>query len=352
MDGKNKHILEIHQREGTLYKIEQKLGDSYIVHGKHILVLKFTNVEGIYWDQNRQYYKARYIQNLRVHDKCFQHNKSLMLDETLQTKLYEEAEHFLAEKGKESGYNKGSDIIEISIENYFKLPNNMKKILYGFKQEVEFEHKVIDLDPYMLGLWLGDGTTSQSSITNKDKIIIDYIYNYANSNNLRVSAINKTNEDCKTYYIAGTPINTFLNSLKKYNLIGNKHNTREIRLKVLAGLMDSDGHMQNNMYEIAQKSDKLTNDIMTLSRSLGFRTSNCKREKKCYKPNGEIAPGMYNIMLISGRKLGEVPVLLDYKKANPIKEVDRVTEHGIGKYVGFQIEGDCRFLAPDFTVWA
>lgn len=80
LDGKEKHIIEIHQGQGKLYEIEQKLGDNYIVNGEHILVLKFTNAEGIFWDPRRKYYRARYIQNLRLHDKCFQHDKSIPLN--------------------------------------------------------------------------------------------------------------------------------------------------------------------------------------------------------------------------------------------------------------------------------
>jgi len=107
------------------------------------------------------------------------------------------------------------------------------------------------------------------------------------------------------------------------------------------------------MYEIAQKSDKIAEGIVFLAKSLGFRATCKKREKKCYKPNGEIVPGMYNIMTISGENLKNIPLLLDYKKANSNPNKNRlltkitVKEHGVGEYVGFQIKGDGRLLAPD-----
>src|SRR5439155_12780716 len=131
---------------------------------------------------------------------------------------------------------------------YMKLPLNIKKGLYGFKHEIEFDEKDTDLDPYMLGLWVGDGTSAQPEFTNKDDIILDHIENYAVSNDLRISLKEEKN-GCKTYRISGKPKNrnTFLDSLKKYNLINNKHipndflyNSREVRLKVLAGIIDTD----------------------------------------------------------------------------------------------------------------
>ncbi len=61
LDGKPKKIIDIDYGNGQIYKVTQKLGYSYKVSKNHILVLKFTNAEGIYWDDTRNRYKARYI---------------------------------------------------------------------------------------------------------------------------------------------------------------------------------------------------------------------------------------------------------------------------------------------------
>ena len=39
------------------------------------------------------------------------------------------------------------------------------------------------------------------------------------------------------------------------------------------------------------------------------------------------------------------------KKVHFLRTPITVTKSGVGKYVGFQIEGDGNFFAPDFTVW-
>ena len=67
-------------------------------------------------------------------------------------------------------------------------------------------------------------------------------------------------------------------SLKEYNLTTNKHipdqyklTSREIRLSLLASLIDSDGYYnpKNISSKITQKKKTLANDILFLVRSLG-----------------------------------------------------------------------------------
>ncbi len=361
LDGLPKKISEINKGNSKMYQIEQKNGMKYTVDGTHILVLKFTAVEGIYWSENRKYWKARYVQNFKVHDKCFQHNKKLPFTEEIKKSLYDNANNFLVNKRREIGYNGGGDIIEISVDDYLKLPVNIKTILYGFKQEVDFPIRNVKLDPYMLGLWLGDGTTLAPQITNIDEEIIDYIYDYAKKNNLRITKNKKMG-----YYITGiqNKSNTFLDALKHYDLIGNKHipidyllNSREIRLQVLAGLIDSDGYMYDNMYEIFQKFDKLGYDLAMLCRSLGFKTRHSKRNKTCVKKDGPNVTKVYNSILLSGKKIDDIPCLLERKKTKPCgKDIDflitsiRVVGLDVSDYISFKIEGNGKYLGADYTV--
>ena len=160
VDGKPKKVIKMQKNEGLLYKITQKNGINYIVSSNHKLVLIFTNVEGIFWNNKQKYYKARYIQNYKIHDKCFSHDKSTEFTEDKKITLHKNAKEFLTNKAMEDGYKRKGDIIEISVDDYLKLPTNIKKTLYGFKKSIDFIKKTIDLDPYFLGVWLGDGTTT------------------------------------------------------------------------------------------------------------------------------------------------------------------------------------------------
>ena len=41
---------------------------------------------------------------------------------------------------------------------------------------IEYEAQDVPIDPTFLGLWLGDGTSVNTSITNIDPVIIQYIH--------------------------------------------------------------------------------------------------------------------------------------------------------------------------------
>ena len=68
------------------------------------------------------------------------------------------------------------DIVDISVLDYLNLSNATKSRLKGFKVGVEFEKKEIPFDPYIIGLWLGDGTSAGTGITNQDSTIIKYYH--------------------------------------------------------------------------------------------------------------------------------------------------------------------------------
>ena len=64
---------------------------------------------------------------------------------------------------------------------------------------IDYEEKIINIDPYILGLQLGDGNSQKSSLTNIDIHIIDAWKQYANdiSCNITLSNIKKRKSDIK-----------------------------------------------------------------------------------------------------------------------------------------------------------
>jgi hypothetical protein len=213
-------------------------------------------------------------------------------------------------------------------------PEIVKRFRYA-EPIIEYEETPISIDPYILGLWLGDGDSVRPCLTNIDIPIIEAWKNYGESIGYNITISNKKERKTnikigETPYIQNYHIikpigsginNIFKDNLKKYNLINNKHipteylyNTTDNRLKLLAGLIDTDGSLSRQTYEISQKNEKLSNDIVKLCRSLGFYTRITKGEKSCnYK--GEIKIGIYYRIIISLNQFSkEVPVLLERKK--------------------------------------
>ena len=173
---------------------------------------------------------------------------------------------------------------------------------------------------------------------------------------------------CPTYYATngkgkGSPKNEILNMLRKYKLINNKHipkeykcNSRKIRLELLAGIIDSDGSLSHNAYDIIQKNERLLDDIIYLARSLGFAAYKTKCEKSClYK--GENKTGTYYRTNIHGEGIETIPVKCERKKAKKIERRSnhlntriRIEKKQVDNYYGFTLDGNHRYLLGDFQV--
>lgn len=147
--------------------------------------------------------------------------------------------------------------------------------------ELKVKPKKLRLDPYFMGLWLGDGTSCASHITNKDEEVVKYIYEYAEKLGMKV-AVKDAGGMSKTYRISkkkrgnGWSIQKELRSL---NLIGNKHIPKEYlwasvnqRKELLRGIIDTDGYVNvTGQCEISTKSKILARDIKTLVVGLGMK---------------------------------------------------------------------------------
>jgi intein/homing endonuclease len=273
-------------------------------------------------------------------------------------------------------YDQTSQLHEISIhEHYMRYINVKRNYFYAYRTGVEFPNYIEltknDIEPYLLGAWLGDGTSSVTQITNIDPELIEYIYSIADKMNLQVTQGKGKGEIKYTFRrkdgsnrLTG---NWFLTFLRRNNLIDNKHipdyyktNTRENRLALLAGLIDTDGWYDNDrkQYEITQKNKRLSYDILFLIRSLGYWCHIRPVKKGCmYK--GEMRTGNYFRMTFGGFNMDKIPVLLPRKKGIKVlkrqKDSDcynfTITEDVEDDYYGFEVSGtNMRYLLGDFTV--
>lgn len=270
-------------------------------------------------------------------------------------------------------YNTGkkkNEIIDISVEEFLKLPkwyHGRANPLVGFRVPVHFEEKELPIDPYLIGLWLGDGASHHSAISNQDSTVLKYLINKLPEYGcyLRYTGDQydyRINGSCKK---GKNNINFFWNTIKSLDLKTNKHipriykcNSRENRLKILAGLLDTDGYLVHSKagYEIIQKNTRLAEDIKYLCRSLGFSCYNKKSVKSCmYK--GLKKEGIYNRLTIYGFGIEEIPCKIPRKKAQPRKQIKnplnygfKVISVGSGDYYGFEIDGNRRFVLGTFDV--
>lgn len=238
----------------------------------------------------------------------------------------------IQEECKKLSYNFGQ-IININSSDITEfICKNFRKVFIG----IEYPSQTVKISPYILGVWLGDGHSRCAGLTNIDKVIIEEWKNEAKNRNLQIRISQKKErktkvEEYQTPFVASYHItstndisikNTLLSDLKFYNLIRNKHipedylkNSKEIRCELLAGLLDTDGTLTKQRYEITQKSKKLSQDIVKLCRSLGFYTNINESIKKCTNSNNKEHSGLYYRIHISVNLNSPViPVKCDRKK--------------------------------------
>jgi len=275
------------------------------------------------------------------------------------------------------GFNKGN-VRDIALTDYLQLPKKKREHYKGYRVPVDFTSKKIKLDPYLLGFWLGNGAKDSTRLSTPFLEVIDHVGKIVEKWGLSVKKVKGDNVDydvtCdrNSKYYNSLPDkrdpNIFLNALKDMGLLFNKHvpmnykvNNRHIRLQMLAGLIDADGHLdKSGTYDVVFKLKTLADGTAYIAKSLGFsayvkpcrKTWNCVRKGKKYQGEGN-----YYRMHISGKGMEEIPCVVPKKRAKKRIQIKDVLVTGIdiesigeGDYYGFEIDGNGRFLLGDFTV--
>jgi len=131
---------------------------------------------------------------------------------------------------------------------------------------VEFSEKELLIEPYTLGVWLGDGSSASGGFTTADQEILDNIPYEISTHKAKYH-----------YGILG-----IMDSLRKLNVLSNKHIPEEYlrssisqRESLLQGLIDTDGHVHktNKNLSYTTTSSKLRDGVVELVRGLGGRAT-------------------------------------------------------------------------------
>lgn len=252
----------------------------------------------------------------------------------------------------------GKEVINVPITEYLSWSKRKQSqfLLYRSEAVTFINEETLPIDPYIFGLWLGDGSKSTFAITSVDPEIIDVWRQYGRSLGKELS-IYDDGVRVPLYKIPNE-----VQSLRKLGVFENKHiphtyktSSIENRRKLLAGLIDSDGYQGSGSVEISQKSKVLAQDIAFIARSLGLAAYIKEYQGSCtYR--GEKRTGTYYKVSISG-EMSNLPVLLARKKCTPRQQKKSVLSTGFSleklpedDYYGVVLDGDHLFLLGDFTV--
>jgi len=330
-DSKPRRVLSLSRGTGMMYWVRQSKGIDYRTNSEHILSL---------WERKEIWEKHRKV-------------------------------------GSRKQY------VEISVKDALAKwsPIHMSRYIQGFKVAVDWQEQSVPIPPYILGLWLGDGTQKSAAfqVTTADSEIVDCLYGYAESLKFsnekreyqgRLNVNTKPFNQASTYTLgfdaSGLPSKIMrqmspVYALKRLGLKDEKHipvvylaNSETNRLDLLAGLMDSDGYYfeRGNVFEICMINHQLIMDIKLLADSLGFRTS--VSHKLAQAQTGE--PRDAWRLVIAG-DVNRIPTKLQRKQARQrqINKDWKVTSiqiepDKVDNYYGFQLDGDGLFLLEDMTV--
>lgn len=311
-DGQPRRVLSLARGRERLYRIVPSKGDPYVVNESHVLSLKRTACKA----------DPKYPSQV------------------------------------------GGAVVNLTVRDYLQRSATFKHTHKGWRVGVDFPAKALPLDPYFLGVWLGDGNSHNASVTTGDPEIEGFLQRHAQTLGMR-SASTNAGPGCVTVKTlgltragrGGTPV---MNTLREIGVLNNKHvpwafrtGSREQRLAVLAGLLDTDGHYNGKGFDLCLVNERLLDDAVYVARSLGFAAYKTKAVKTCHN-NGVV--GTYWRTHISG-DIDQIPCLLPRKQAAPRRQKKDVLVTGIaveplgvGDYYGFEIGGDRLFLLGDFTV--
>lgn len=246
----------------------------------------------------------------------------------------------------------------ISTKDFINLPKYYKEhVLSGVIADITEYGEGYCSDAYILGLWLAEGSRNCTGITlcKKDVELHEELKKYAADKGygLTVSPSNDR-KGSTTYRITGG----FINDLREWGIYSEKnvpehifYADRQTRLELLAGFIDGDGYVSNNIVEMTLKKDKLAEDIVKLARTCGIRVSVKDKFAKCQNFDGDV----YSRIWLFGN-VQNIPNRLPRKKIsknpnrNPMRVGIDVEEIGYGEYFGFEVDGDNLYCLPDYQV--
>lgn len=163
-------------------------------------------------------------------------------------------------------------------KNSYYIPKilNAKPCFNCIEQELK-------IDPYVLGVWLGDGHSSCGMVTN----MYEEIFNEVEKRGFIVGNDVSQNGAGKA---SSRTIFGLITLLKEYNLINNKHipyqyllSNYNVKLDLLRGIMDTDGYYNKarGRYVLTTTKENQVDFCVKLLSSMGVKPTVIKAIKKC-----------------------------------------------------------------------
>ena len=402
-DGRSRLVMNTCQGRAPMYKIDEASqvpseDSAFTCNDAHLLVFEMRGkVARLRRRKRTLEVVERYFDGLQVRER------TVTYSQTKEAKALAHVKRINDRQERPSVTVRAQELFELlqkqddgTNKTKFNIPPHLasfRRQVDEFPDEVDVESLINDINidadslAYYVGVWLGDGTAVRSHENTVDvngsAEIVEFLEETATKLGLYARRrVDTRRENVISMYLSTTnPLDdepnrrchqnwTHENPLQiamlRWNIDSTKRipsmllgASREVRLALLAGLVDSDGHLETitHRYEIVQKRQGLANDIARLARSLGLAATIHERT---------INDTPYWRVRISG-SIDIVPARLFRKRATPSCKSTHDFSHyttsieslGEGDYYGFQcasfaetVDDECRHaIAKVVSCW-
>lgn len=264
--------------------------------------------------------------------------------------------------------------LEITVEDYLARRTALGRWKL-YRVPVTYPPRQVAIDPYILGLWLGDGESRRLAfaVSSKDESELGPVLTqFSELHGLVVRRTpSNTRETCFCWDLRASPtahahqIHEHLDTYGIRNSRGEVtrkrlpvdylFNTREVRQQVLAGLIDSDGcKCCPGTYDFALANKPLATDLQRLAESLGYQVYHTYKAAHCQ--SGDFAS--WRVTISGAYDLnGYLKLRRKHSPPRPAKTRRstsctgfRIKKGRVGDYIGFSLDGNQRWLMPDGMV--
>lgn len=179
----------------------------------------------------------------------------------------------------------------------FKSGDGKYKYRIPLPQPLTFKEQAVPLDPYIMGVILGDGCITHDQVSfvvsTKKAEIAERVSKLLPNGMFLTAIVDKRNANVISYTIHGKDITTRKTARKILTELGlmGKHshekfipkqylfNSIENRIKLLQGLLDTDGCVTSqNLVSYSTTSPQLRDDVIELTNLLGSVTTCCTKQ--------------------------------------------------------------------------
>lgn len=387
-NGQPRTVISTTTGRGQMVRVSMSKGKAFTCNMAHVLSLKMSHSARVFYAEKKAtpwiatWYELTKNTEEDTTDAIAKKTKAFSTKASAEAHLA--AQFSQSDDDDEVVICHEDTVIDIPVENLLDrtkvTPTTLRALKSFHPGALEFEGSIVSdlpVDAYALGYWLGDGcggtnangTRVSVSITTADQEVVDYFSTY-------VADLGLNFTKCSTPYgyIIAQPTgvrgrNAFFNFVVKSGIgfAGKripdiyKYGSIETRLRVLAGLLDADGSLDNNGFDLVLKSEILIQDAAFVARSLGFPVTHgtdryLSQARKATTYNGRKGEplGYYKRIRIGG-DIARIPTIIPRKQGRACRADKNLMHEGVAlevldgedDYFGFLLDGNSRFIAGE-----